>query len=370
VTNVLPPPTNASYNIFALPLEAPSFGSRSVVSNPWDIVASPEGWHSDGTNNYTNTRGNNVYAYSDQDNTNSPGYSPSGGSSLNFDFPYAEGRYINPFTHRDAAITNLFYMNNRMHDIFYKFGFTEASRNFQTNNFGKGGIGNDAVNAEAFDGSGLNNANFSSGYETVISGTAYLLAPRMQMYLWDRAQTAADPISRYQYNSPANIASRPKIPTRSAAFGPLLFEGQSVTGDLAISVPDDGCSTVTNMAGKIGIAKRGTCTFALKVKNLQNAGATGVIIYDPVNATPITMGHDDAVSGITIPSIMMGKNEGEYLVNQIAGGATINTTLINDYSGFKHSSLDNGVVVHEYGHGISNRLTGSCNLTQFRHIQK
>lgn len=358
VNNVLPPPTNASYNIFALPLEAPSFGSRSVVSNPWDIVASPEGWHSDGTNNYTNTRGNNVYAYSDQNNTNSPGYSPNGGSSLNFDFPYAEGRYINPFTHRDAAITNLFYMNNRMHDIFYKFGFTEASRNFQTNNFGKGGIGNDAVNAEAFDGSGLNNANFSSGYETVISGTTYLLAPRMQMYLWDRAQTAADPISRYQYNSPANIASRPKIPTGSAAFGPLLFEGQSVTGDLAISVPDDGCSTVTNMAGKIGIAKRGTCTFALKVKNLQNAGAAGVIIYDPVNATPITMGNDDAVSGITIPSIMMGKNEGEYLVNQIAGGATINTTLINDYSGFKHSSLDNGVVVHEYGHGISNRLTG------------
>lgn len=351
-------PTNASYNVFPLPIEAPSFGPRSVINNPWDIVASPEGWQSDGTNNYTNTRGNNVYTYSDQNNTNTPGYSPDGGSALNFDFPYAEGRFVDPFTHKDAAITNLFYMNNKIHDVFYKFGFTEAARNYQTNNFGKGGIQGDAVNAEAFDGSGLNNANFSPGYEAVIGGTTYLSAPRMQMYLWDRTQTAADPISRYQYNSPANIASRPKVITGSASFGPLLFEGQSVTGDLAVSTPDGACTAVANIAGKIGIAKRGACSFAMKVKNLQNAGAVGVIIYDPINAIPISMGNDDTVSGIIIPSIMMGKDEGEYLVNQIAGGTIINTTLSNDFSGFKHSSLDNGIIVHEYGHGISNRLTG------------
>lgn len=358
VSNVLPPPTNASYNIFALPLEAPSFGSRSVVSNLWDILASPEGWHSDGTNNYTNTRGNNVYAYSDQDNTNTPGYSPSGGSSLNFDFPYAEGRYINPFTHRDAAITNLFYMNNKMHDIFYKFGFTEASRNFQTNNFGKGGIGDDAVNAEAFDGSGLNNANFNPGYETVISGTTYLLAPRMQMYLWDRAQTPADPISRYQYNSPANIASRPKVMATNAVFGSLLFQGQTITGDLAISTPASACTALTagSMTGKIGVVTAAGCNFTVKTKNLQNAGAVGVIQYHPSSDTPIILGGTDTT--ITIPTIMIGKTEGEYLVSQITAGTIINATLSNDFNGFKHSSLDNGIIAHEYGHGISNRLTG------------
>jgi hypothetical protein len=52
-------------------------------------------------------------------------------------------------------------MNNKMHDIFYKFGFTESARNYQTNNFGRGGMQGDAVRAEAFDGSGLNNANFN-----------------------------------------------------------------------------------------------------------------------------------------------------------------------------------------------------------------
>jgi hypothetical protein len=32
-------PDNASYNVFALPIEAPTFGSRSIVSNPWILTA-------------------------------------------------------------------------------------------------------------------------------------------------------------------------------------------------------------------------------------------------------------------------------------------------------------------------------------------
>lgn len=353
-------PTDASYNVFPLPVEAPTFGARAVVNNPWNLTASPEGWHSDGVNSYTNTRGNNVYAYSDQDNANVPGYSPDGGSGLNFNFPFADGRYDNPFAYRDAAITNLFYMNNMMHDIFYKFGFTEAARNYQTNNFGKGGMQGDVVRAEAFDGSGLNNANFNPGYETVISGQAYLAAPRMQMYLYDRAQTDTDFIIRYQYNSPASVVSRPKVITGPASFGTLLFGGQTVTGDLVISTPEDACTALVagSMTGKIGVAKRGTCTFKTKVKKMQEAGAIGAVIYDPVNANPIAMGDDEAVTGVTIPSIMLGKTEGEYLAGQVNGGTTINMSLNFDYNGFKHSSFDNGIVAHEYGHGISNRLTG------------
>lgn len=366
--NNLLAPTNASYNVFALPVEAPTFGSRSIVSNPWDLTASPEGWHSDGTNNYTNTKGNNVYTYSDQDNTNTPGYSPDGGSALSFNFPFADGRYDNPMNYRDAALTNLFYMNNKMHDIFYKFGFTETARNYQTNNFGRGGIQGDAVRAEGFDGSGLNNANFSSGYERVVSGQNQVSAPRMQMYLWTRTQASDDPISRYQYNSPASVVSRPKVPTGGAGFGALLLGGQAVTADLAVANPIGACSGIAagSLAGKIGVAQRGTCSFATKVKNMQLAGAIGAVIYDPVNADPMTMGKDDNVSGVNIPSIMMGKSEGEYLVNEVNAGTAVNLTLNFDYNGFKHSSLDNGIVAHEYGHGISNRLTGqgySCLLS-------
>lgn len=353
-------PTNASYNVFPLPIEAPTFGPRSIISNPWNITVSPEGWHSDGTNTYTNTRGNNVYAYSDQTNSNAPGYSPDGGSTMNFNFPFDEGRYINPFTYRDAAITNLFYMNNKMHDIFYKFGFTETARNYQTNNFANGGMGGDAVNAEAYDGSGLNNANFSSGYETTISGQVFLAAPRMQMYIWDRTQSAADPISRYQYNSPATAVSRPKVMTGSASFGRLLFDGQTVTGDLAVSVPADACTqpALGSLTGKIAVVTSTTCEYSLKVLNAQKAGAVGVIVYRPSADAPVNMGAGASASQVTIPSINIGKVEGLYMVAEIGSGNVINATLGNDFNGFKHSSLDNGIIAHEYGHGISNRLTG------------
>ncbi|WP_034726896.1 T9SS-dependent M36 family metallopeptidase [Chryseobacterium sp. JM1] len=359
-SNSLLAPTNASYNVFPLPVEAPTFGQRVLLNSPWDITFSPEGWHSDGVTSYTNTRGNNVYAYSDQNNTNSPGYSPDGGSTLNFDFPFDEGRYISPFTHRDAAITNLFYMNNKMHDVFYKFGFTEAARNYQTKNFTNLGMGGDAVNAEAYDGSGLNNANFSSGYETTINGQVYLAAPRMQMYIYDRTQTAADPISRYQYNTPATAVSRPKVMTGSASFGKLLFDGQTVTGDLAVSVPADACTqpVLGSLTGKIAVITSTSCEYGLKVLNAQKAGAVGAIVYRPSTDTPIAMGGGTSGGQVTIPSINIGKTEGLYMVTELGNGNTINATLGNDFNGFKHSSLDNGIIAHEYGHGISNRLTG------------
>ncbi|AZA81139.1 metalloprotease [Chryseobacterium lactis] len=350
-------PSNASYNIFPLPIEAPTFGGRTIINNPWDLVASPEGWHSDGTNSYTNTRGNNVYAYSDQDNANTPGYSPDGGSTRNFDFPFADDRFANPFAYRDAAVTNLFYMNNKMHDIFYKFGFTETARNFQTNNFANGGIGGDAVRAEAFDGSGLNNANFSSGYERVVSGQIQVLAPRMQMYLYDRTQTADDPILRYQYNSPATIINRPKALTAGASFGPIF--GPPVTGDLVISSPADACTAPAagSLTNKIALITSTGCEYGLKVLNAENAGAIGVIVYRPAADAPVGMGAGNSGGQVSIPSINIGKAEGEFMIAQLNNGP-VNVTLNFDYSGFKHSSFDNGIIAHEYGHGISNRLTG------------
>lgn len=352
-------PANASYNVYPLPVEAPTFGPRVTVNNPWDITASPEGWHSDGTNIYTNTRGNNVYAYSDIDNMDVPGYSPDGGASLNFNFPFDEGRYINPLTYKDAAITNLFYMNNKMHDIFYKFGFTESARNFQINNFGKGGIEGDAVKAEAFDGSAFNNAGFYSGYELETNGVQEFDSPIMQMYLWTRTQTAADPIVRYKYNSPATMVNRPLVLSAGASFGNKLATGQSVTGDLALSTPIDACANVAvgSLTGKIAVVQAtSACSHLVKLKNVQDAGAVGAVYYHLTSDAPPTMGGGNNQE-LLIPAIIVGKTEGEFLVNELTAGTVINTTLQYDLNGFRHSGFDNGIVAHEYGHGITNRLT-------------
>jgi hypothetical protein len=167
----------ASYNVYAGPAESPDDGSRTVVTDPYDPLASPYGWHD--TNGaagaeYTDTRGNNVFAQEDADANNTGGFRPDGGADLNFDF--ALNLAQSPVSYRSAAITNLFYWNNYLHDVHYRYGFDEASGNFQMINYTGLGLGKDAVLADAQDGSGTNNANFG----TPPDGQS----PRMQMYLF------------------------------------------------------------------------------------------------------------------------------------------------------------------------------------------
>jgi uncharacterized repeat protein (TIGR01451 family) len=176
-----------SYRVYDAPVEAPSFGTRTLVNDPADALASPFGWHD--TNGvagpeFTITRGNNVHAYLDTNNsgTPDPDGEPDGGPSLIFDFPIDLTQQ--PNTYQPAAVTNLFYWNNLVHDVFYHYGFDEPSGNFQVNNYGRGGLGNDDVRAEAQDGGGTNNANFF----TPADGSR----ARMQMYLWNLTNPMRD----------------------------------------------------------------------------------------------------------------------------------------------------------------------------------
>lgn len=168
------------YNVYAEPIESPYHGSRTIENAPWNLVASPFGWHDlDGVAGAdTNiTLGNNVHAYSDRDNTGgptNPGDNPSGGSTNDFNFPV--NLTYHPDSNHDAAVTNLFYWNNLIHDVIYHHGFDEASGNLQDMNFTGLGFGNDGVNAEAMDGGGTNNANMSTPPDG--------FPARMQMYLW------------------------------------------------------------------------------------------------------------------------------------------------------------------------------------------
>jgi len=182
------------YRVYARPAESPHHiappppsDGRILVDNPANTIASPFGWHDtngSGGAEFTATRGNNVHAYADTDANNAPdsGPVPDGGTSLRFDFPIRLNS--EPDAYQNAAVTNLFYWNNIIHDVQYQYGFDEAAGNFQANNYGKGGLGNDAVLAEAQDGSGSNNANFM----TPPDGTP----PRMQMYLWNRTSPERD----------------------------------------------------------------------------------------------------------------------------------------------------------------------------------
>jgi len=179
--------SNASYRVFtsdspspfspglSVPstFQAPLVGRTLVTTSALDTTASPNGWIDDGV---METRGNNVDAHTDIDANNIadlPRPQATGPDRV-FDPPLDLTQ--DPSTYRDAAVVNLFYWCNFMHDKLYALGFTEAAGNFQNLNFGKGGVGNDAVQADAQDGSGTDNANFS----TPPDGSP----GRMQMYVF------------------------------------------------------------------------------------------------------------------------------------------------------------------------------------------
>jgi hypothetical protein len=146
---------NAQYRVVEFPNESPDENGRSIVVDPDDPIASPFGWHniSGGpSDDFNDTRGNNVFAQADRDGLNPMpvwglGTRPRGGPNLNFDYPMS--LIQSPVYYEDAAVTNLFYVTNTLHDIHYQYGFDEEAGNFQFNNFGKGGVDKDQLYAYA-----------------------------------------------------------------------------------------------------------------------------------------------------------------------------------------------------------------------------
>lgn len=359
-------PQSASYRVLPYYTESPNHGPRQLLVDPSNSLASPYGWHD--TNQaagaeFTITQGNNVQAQEDADGNNGTGYSPDGGSALLFDYTYG-GTGVAATTYTDAALTNLFYMNNIMHDIYYQYGFDETNGNFQKNNYGRGGVTSffgDYVYADGQDGSGTDNANFS----TPVDGTR----PRMQMYLWDYG-----PAPTYlTINTPSSISG--SVISLDNVFSPghvnIPTEPNGITTDLVLF--DDGtgdtadaCTDAingTSLSGHIAVIRRGDCTFIDKVLKAQAAGAVAVIIVN--NVSYADDGENDYVnmSGasalVTIPAIFIKKVDGEAIISAIQSG-TVNATMATPAVVFINSDgdFDNVVIGHEYGHGISTRLTG------------
>ncbi|KAI3612856.1 putative extracellular elastinolytic metalloproteinase precursor [Moniliophthora roreri] len=112
----------ASYKVLPMWKELPTEGYEILVDHQ-NSVASPFGWHNDGITNTTVTAGNNVITYIGAERPRQP----LGQAALS------------------SSTTHAFYVINSFHDVLYLYGFTESTFNFQTNNFDKGGLGNDRV---------------------------------------------------------------------------------------------------------------------------------------------------------------------------------------------------------------------------------
>jgi PA domain-containing protein len=135
---------------------------------------------------------------------------------------------------------------------------------------------------------------------------------------------------RVLVNSPASIAGSYFV--GPASFGPA-FSSPGVTGGVRLvndgtGVTTDACEALPpgSLAGLVGLADRGTCTFVTKVKNMQNAGAIAALIADNVASTPpASLGGADAT--ITIPSGRITLADGNTIKSQLAGGVNANLGL-------------------------------------------
>lgn len=117
-------------------------------------------------------------------------------------------------------------------------------------------------------------------------------------------------------SAPASVAGGYLVGT--ASFGPALAS-PGITGEVMPVVdtfPNTGlaCTTLSafNAAavnGKIALVDRGTCTFPVKAKVVQDAGAIGVIIVDNVaGSPPAGLGGTDPL--VTIPAVRIALADG------------------------------------------------------------
>jgi len=150
------------------------------------------------------TFGNNVHAYADRndrhtnkDGSKGPGSGYEAGIDLVADVtaPRTFDRLFDVTKSPDAsevqikaAITQLFYVTNWLHDYWYDSGFDEASGVAQVSNYGRGGKEGDPILAEAQDGADFGKTD-NARMTTFADGTS----PRLEMYLWRSGRLGREP---------------------------------------------------------------------------------------------------------------------------------------------------------------------------------
>jgi hypothetical protein len=231
---------------------------------------------------------------------------------------------------RPTAAGQIDFLNVFMHELSHGLGFQNFNDEATGNTFA--GIPNFPDSNTALTRDNV----LGKRWNTMTANEIRASAVRNGQVVWDganvtaRAPSVLGPLSAAKVTAPASVAGDYEY--GDAAFGPAAtsakFTGAVVLGlDQAgvfgaLDTVNDGCSALTNaadVAGKIVLMKRGTCGFAVKVKNAQNAGASAVVIGNNA-AGVISMGGTDAT--ITIPSIMLTNTVGDAMI--AAGGGALN----------------------------------------------
>jgi large repetitive protein len=329
------------------PYVIPAAVARNDVSITSGPISTGDPWLPDGA---TETVGNNVHAYTDLGGDDGlqpapgPDYTANTSGANAFQYAWSDADGANTSVDQNkAAVAQLFYVVNWFHDWYYDHGFDEAGGNAQMDNYGRGPAGGDQdpIFAETNDFSGVDNANMW----TPADGSP----PRMQMYVFD------GPFDQTALTTTPDVG----LGTQADGFFKPMSQGLrnfDVTGTVVRAVPNNGCAALTNaadVAGKIVLIDRGTCTFDVKARNGIAAGAIGVLIWNATNGA-FGGGFGAPSPDNTVGNIIIDFTHGQALVNAVIAGPV--TAHMSRTAKDLDGALDMGIVAHEWGHYIQHRL--------------
>jgi hypothetical protein len=312
-----------------------------------------------------------------------------------FDYPLEADADPESPEAKNAAVVNLFYMNNWLHDWWYNHGFDEAAGNAQVSNYDRtddpeteddedAALEGDPILAQGQDASGRNNANMA----TPADGTS----PVMQQYLFDGPL-----IGEVRQSAP--IQGEALIWTTIANAGQLEYNIDlpvALVDDGAGVSPSDGCGEAVpyppefvelspvgapyqappappqaSLSGKIALVDRGNCNTTFKVQFAIASGAKGVIVVNNIDGDPPTnIGNLDVPLSPVQPTeqaysrtpvVIIRKDDGEALKAQLAAGQEVTVAMSRTPSIDVDGTLDNQIIAHEFFHYVHHRLTDSGN---------
>lgn len=131
---------------------------------------------------------------------------------------------------------------------------------------------------------------------------------------------------------PVSLEGGPQDVPGVEGTGPAMT--QDFTGPLRYSGDVDetnfeGCNAwpADSFAGEAALISRGACTFEDKVNNAVDAGATFVVMFNNDGGAGIVMG---GLETTTVPAVMISTDDGNEMVDTLAGGTAEVTVLAQD----------------------------------------
>lgn len=380
---------SGSYKVIPANYQSPLQHDFTMVTNADDLVASKEGWHK-AISVIRNpdfppvtdfqTVGNNVHVSSDTSGEasdliiGSSGLLASlaplnlheesdGGENLVFDFPNP-GSSINyqPLDYGKASTTQMFYSINSIHDILHYHGFNPKAGSFQAN------VG------EGKHVTGITLAGL--GKERTINNAFMIYSPRL----------VPEPVTCFftfeTLMSNAGVLDVNDGPLQGNYLGavgnnkaykygedPRVTDTLVLLNDGAGASSTDGCEAPINgetFLNKVVLVDRGTCTFNVKVDNIKPFHPKGIIVINN-QSTPLSgeIGVETTEgdnSDLLFPIVTAELDLGTQLKQAVNNGESISVTLPATNYGLtkRDSGFDSQVILHEYTHAVSGRLTNAA----------